>query len=84
MIMLFLALAVFVVIVRIICTVQTKWQEKQRYFAMFARNVDIDTKNIDLEEYVSMQKKSIADMCNVPEEKVIPISRLEYETYTDE
>ena len=40
MIMLFLALAVFVVIVRIICTVQTKWQEKQRYFAMFARNVD--------------------------------------------
>lgn len=30
-------------------------------------NVDIDTKNIDLEEYVSMQKKSIADMCNVPE-----------------
>lgn len=42
-------------------------------------NVDIDTKNIDLEEYVSMQKKSIADMCNVPEEKVIPISRLEYE-----
>ena len=47
-------------------------------------NVDIDTKNIDLEEYVSMQKKSIADMCNVPEEKVIPISRLEYETYTDE
>ena len=25
-------------------------------------NVDIDTKNIDLEEYVSMQKKSIADM----------------------
>lgn len=47
-------------------------------------NVDIDTKNIDLEEYVSMQKKSIADMCNVPEEKVIPISRLEYETDTDE
>ena len=47
-------------------------------------NVDIDTKNIDLEEYVSMQKKSIAGMCNVPEEKVIPISRLEYETYTDE
>lgn len=36
-------------------------------------NVDIDTKNIDLEEYVSMQKKSIADMCNVSEEKVIPI-----------
>lgn len=31
--------------------------------------VDIDTKNIDLEEYVSMQKKSIADMCNVPEER---------------
>ena len=40
MIMLFLALAVFVIIVRIICTVRTKWQEKQRYFAMFARNVD--------------------------------------------
>ena len=38
----------------------------------------------EFEEYVSMQKKSIADMCNVPEEKVIPISRLEYETYTDE
>ena len=34
-------------------------------------NVDIDTKNIYLEEYVSMQKKSIADMCNVPEEKVL-------------
>lgn len=30
-------------------------------------NVDIDTKNIDLEEYVSMQKKSIADMCNADE-----------------
>ena len=37
-----------------------------------------------LQESPSMQKKSIADMCNVPEEKVIPISRLEYETYTDE
>ena len=47
-------------------------------------NVDINAKTIDLEEYVSKQKKSIADMCNVPEEKVIPISRLEYETYTDE
>lgn len=84
MITLFLVPAVFATIVRTICIVQTKWREKQRYFAMFARNVDIDTKNIDLEEYVSMQKKSIADMCNVPEEKVIPISRLEYETYTDE
>ena len=29
-------------------------------------------------------KNVVADMCNVPEEKVIPISRLEYETYTDE
>lgn len=47
-------------------------------------NVYINAKTIDLEEYVSKQKKSIADMCNVPEEKVIPISRLEYETYTDE
>ena len=27
-------------LVRTICTVQTKWREKQRYFAMFARNVD--------------------------------------------
>lgn len=40
MIMLFLALAVFATIVRTTCTVQTKWQEKQRYFAMFVRNVD--------------------------------------------
>ena len=32
MIMLFLALAVFATIVRTTCTVQTKWQEKQRYF----------------------------------------------------
>lgn len=36
----FPVVAVFATIVRIICTVQTKWQEKQRYFAMFARNVD--------------------------------------------
>lgn len=47
-------------------------------------NADIDAKTIDLEKYISEQKKGIADMCNVPEEKVIPISRLEYETYTDE
>lgn len=47
-------------------------------------NADIDAKTIDLEKYISEQKKSIADMCNVPEEKVIPISRLEYETYADE
>lgn len=47
-------------------------------------NVDVNAKSIDLEEYASKQKKSIADMCNVPEEKVIPISRLEYETYADE
>lgn len=47
-------------------------------------NVDINTKNIDLEEYVEKQKKSIADMYNVPEEKVIPISRSEYEMYADE
>lgn len=40
MITLFLAPAVFATIVRTICTVQTKWREKQRYFAMFARNVD--------------------------------------------
>lgn len=45
---------------------------------------DVNAKSIDLEEYASKQKKSIADMCNVPEEKVIPISRLEYETYADE
>lgn len=25
-----------------------------------------------------------AELCNVPEENVIPISRLEYEAYTDE
>lgn len=47
-------------------------------------NVDINAKTIDLEEYVSKQKKSIAEMCNVPEENVIPISRLEYEAYMDE
>ena len=47
-------------------------------------NADVNAKSIDLEEYASKQKKSIADMCNVPEEKVIPISRLEYETYADE
>lgn len=47
-------------------------------------NVDINTKTIDLEEYVNQQKKSIADMCNVPEEKVFPISRSEYEMYADE
>ena len=40
-------------------------------------NADVNAKSIDLEEYASKQKKSIADMCNVPEEKVIPISRLE-------
>lgn len=46
-------------------------------------NVDIDAKSIDIEGYVNKQKKSVAEMCNVPEEKVIPISRLEYEAYTD-
>ena len=40
---LFLAPVVFVTIVRIICTVQTKWQEKQRYFAMIAKvNQDLN------------------------------------------
>lgn len=39
MITLFPAQDAFATIVRIICTVQTKWQEKQRYFAIFARNV---------------------------------------------
>lgn len=29
-------------------------------------------------------EKSVAEMCNVPEENVIPISRLEYEAYMDE
>ena len=47
-------------------------------------DVDVNAKSIDLEEYASKQKKSIADMCNVLKEKVIPISRLEYETYADE
>lgn len=47
-------------------------------------NVDINAKSIDIEGYVSKQKKSISEMCNVPEENVIPISRLEYEAYTDE
>ena len=46
--------------------------------------VDINAKSIDIEGYVSKQKKSISEMCNVPEENVIPISRLEYEAYTDE
>lgn len=40
LITLFLVPAVFATIVRTICIVQTKWREKQRYFAMFARNVD--------------------------------------------
>ena len=47
MITLFLVPAVFATIVRTICIVQTKWQEKQRYFAMFARN-DGDLKNKDM------------------------------------
>ena len=47
-------------------------------------NVDINAKSIDIEGYVSKQKKRISEMCNVPEENVIPISRLEYEAYTDE
>lgn len=47
-------------------------------------NVDANAKSIDLEGYVNEQKKGIAAMCNVPEEKVIPISRLEYEAYTAE
>lgn len=47
-------------------------------------NVDIDAKSIDIEGYASKQKKSVAEMCNVPEENVIPISRLEYEAYMDE
>ena len=33
---------------------------------------------------ICKQKKSVAEMCNVPEENVIPISRLEYEAYMDE
>ena len=47
-------------------------------------NFDINAKSIDIEGYVNKQKKSISEMCNVPEENVIPISRLEYEAYTDE
>lgn len=47
-------------------------------------NVDINAKSINIEDYVSKQKKSVAEMCNVPEKNVIPISRLEYEMYTDE
>lgn len=47
-------------------------------------NADIDTKTIDLEKYISEQKKGIAEMCHVPAENVVSISRMEYETYTDE
>lgn len=50
MIMLFLALAVFVVIVRIICTVQTKWQEAKIfcYVCEECRYYDGDLKNKDM------------------------------------
>ena len=37
----FPVVVVFAITVRIIYTVRAKWQEKQRYFAMFVRNVDI-------------------------------------------
>ena len=47
-------------------------------------NADIDAKTIDLEKYRSEQKKRIAEMCHVPAENVVSISRMEYETYTDE
>lgn len=47
-------------------------------------NADIDAKIIDLEKYISEQKKGIAEMCHVPAENVVSISRMEYETYTDE
>jgi hypothetical protein len=47
-------------------------------------NADIDAKTIDLEKYISKQKKEIAEMCHVPAENVVSISRMEYETYTDE
>lgn len=47
-------------------------------------NADIDAKTIDLEKYISKQKKGIAEMCHVPAENVVSISRMEYETYTDE
>ena len=47
-------------------------------------NADIDAKTIDLEKYISKQKKGIAAMCHVPAENVVSISRMEYETYTDE
>ena len=40
MITLFLVPDVFATIVRTICTVQTKWQEKQRYFATPASGED--------------------------------------------
>lgn len=47
-------------------------------------NADIDAKTIDLEKYINEQKKGIAEMCHVPAENVASISRMEYETYTDE
>ena len=43
-------------------------------------NADIDAKTIDLEKYISKQKKGIAEMCNVPAENVVSISRMEYDT----
>ena len=58
-------------------------------------NVDVDTEQGSSITYANevvaiiagvaaSEVEGIAGMCNVTEEKVIPISRLEYETYTDE
>ena len=47
-------------------------------------NADIDAKTLDLEKYIREQKKGISEMCHVPAENVVSISRMEYETYTDE
>ena len=47
-------------------------------------NADIDAKTIDLEKYISKQINEIAERCHVPAEIVVSISRMEYETYTDE
>ena len=39
--------------------------------------------HIDLKKKTNEQRKDIADMCNVPEENVISISRQEYEECTE-
>ena len=66
MIMLFLAAAAYAITARTIYTAKIKRQEKQRYFAMFARNVDTmmgDTKNPDkwkqeCDEYIITEEQA--------------------------